>query len=145
MDGGVTFQNMPWGGDNHDIWFDPKNADHFALTNDADARLTTSHGKSFTSVSLPNGQMYHVAVDNQIPYWIYGNRQDNGTRRGPGRRVFDVGSRPRRVRVGVHAPRPDGRGHRMGIVLRQPGHALEREDQGGAVGESVAPYTRLAT
>src|SRR5438105_12166452 len=83
MDGGVTFQNMPWGGDNHDIWFDPKNADHFALTNDADARLTTSHGKSFTSVSLPNGQMYHVAVDNQIPYWIYGNRQDNGTMRGP--------------------------------------------------------------
>src|SRR5436309_8151789 len=20
-DGGLTFQNMPWGGDNHDIWF----------------------------------------------------------------------------------------------------------------------------
>ncbi|HEY7234112.1 MAG TPA: hypothetical protein VH539_08170 [Gemmatimonadaceae bacterium] len=82
-DGGVTFQNVPWGGDNHDIWFDPKNADHFALTNDADARITFNHGKSFSNVSLPNGQMYHVAVDNQIPYWIYGNRQDNGTMRGP--------------------------------------------------------------
>ena len=82
-DGGVTFQQVPWGGDNHDIWFDPKNADHFALTNDADARLTFNHGKSFSNVSLPNGQMYHVAVDNQVPYWIYSNRQDNGTMRGP--------------------------------------------------------------
>jgi len=27
--------------------------------------------------------MYHVAVDNQVPYWIYTNRQDNGTMRGP--------------------------------------------------------------
>ena len=27
--------------------------------------------------------MYHVAVDNQTPYWVYGNRQDNGTMRGP--------------------------------------------------------------
>jgi photosystem II stability/assembly factor-like uncharacterized protein len=82
-DGGVTFQTVPWGGDNHDIWFDPKNADHFALTNDADTRITFNHGKSFSNVSLPNGQMYHVAVDNQIPYWIYSNRQDNGTMRGP--------------------------------------------------------------
>jgi len=82
-DGGITFQTVPWGGDNHDIWFDPKNADRFALTNDADARITLNHGKSFSNVSLPNGQMYHVAVDNQVPYWIYGNRQDNGTMRGP--------------------------------------------------------------
>ena len=27
--------------------------------------------------------MYHVAVDNQMPYWVYTNRQDNGTMRGP--------------------------------------------------------------
>jgi hypothetical protein len=82
-DGGKTFVEVPWGGDNHDIWFDPKNANHFGLTNDAGARLTNDHGKTFQSVSLPIAQMYHVAVDNQIPYWIYGNRQDNGTMRGP--------------------------------------------------------------
>src|SRR5260370_11424642 len=34
-------------------------------------------------VSLPNGQMYHVHVDNRVPYWIYSNRQDDGTMRGP--------------------------------------------------------------
>src|SRR5439155_16663514 len=82
-DGGKTFDQVNWGGDNHDIWFDPKNANHFGLTNDATARLTTDHGKTFTSVSLPIAQAYHVAADNQIPYWIYTNRQDNGTMRGP--------------------------------------------------------------
>jgi Sortilin, neurotensin receptor 3, len=82
-DGGKTFEDVPWGGDNHDIWYDPKNPNRFGLTNDADLRITTNHGRSFTNTPLPNGQMYHVAVDNQIPYWIYGNRQDNGTMRGP--------------------------------------------------------------
>ncbi|HKO16847.1 MAG TPA: glycosyl hydrolase, partial [Gemmatimonadaceae bacterium] len=82
-DGGRHFAEVPWGGDNHDIWYDPKNPDRIGLTNDAGARLTTTHGRRWTSVGIPNGQMYHVAVDNQVPYWIYSNRQDNGTMRGP--------------------------------------------------------------
>ncbi len=82
-DGGKNFEEVPWGGDNHDIWIDPKNPNHFGLTNDLGARLTTDHGKSFLAVALPIAQMYHVAVDDQTPYWVYGNRQDNGTMRGP--------------------------------------------------------------
>ncbi|HXT16449.1 MAG TPA: hypothetical protein VN706_12505 [Gemmatimonadaceae bacterium] len=82
-DGGKSFVEVPWGGDNHDIWIDPKNGNHFGLTNDLGARLTNDHGKGFLSVALPIAQMYHVAVDNQVPYWVYGNRQDNGTMRGP--------------------------------------------------------------
>jgi len=26
--------------------------------------------------------MYHVTVDNQIPYYVYGNKQDEPTYRG---------------------------------------------------------------
>jgi hypothetical protein len=26
--------------------------------------------------------MYHVAFDYRVPYWIYSNRQDDGTMRG---------------------------------------------------------------
>ncbi|HKO14957.1 MAG TPA: glycosyl hydrolase, partial [Gemmatimonadaceae bacterium] len=81
-DGGRTFRQVQWGGDNHDIWMDPRNPDHFGLTNDAGARVTTTHGKSWNNISLPNAQMYHVAVDHQLPYWVYGNRQDDGTMRG---------------------------------------------------------------
>ena len=83
-DGGVTFQ--PWGGcgDCHDIWFDPTNADRFAMTDDGGMQITTNHGQSDVhAIRLPIGQMYHVAVDNQVPYYIYSNMQDDGTMRGP--------------------------------------------------------------
>ena len=81
-DGGKTFNERPWGGDNHDIWIDPTNGDHFGLTNDANARITSTHGVQFTAVTLPNAQAYHVSVDKQVPYWVLTNRQDNGTIRG---------------------------------------------------------------
>ena len=67
-DGGETFQ--PWGGcgDCHDIWIDPTNADRFAMTDDGGMQITTNHGQAMARVRLPIGQMYHVAVDNQVPY-----------------------------------------------------------------------------
>jgi len=69
-------------GDCHDIWIDPKNPQRYALTDDAGASIQSGSG-NVISVSLPNGQMYHVATDNRVPYWIYSNRQDDGTMRGP--------------------------------------------------------------
>ncbi|HEV8148395.1 MAG TPA: sialidase [Bryobacteraceae bacterium] len=81
-DGGETFRNVGWGGDNHDIWIDPKNPDRFVITHDGGMNITEQHGRSFNRVTLPIGQMYHVAVDNQIPYMVYSNMQDNGTMRG---------------------------------------------------------------
>ncbi len=81
-DGGATFRSVNWGGDNHDIWWDPKNPDRFAITHDAGITLTTQHGRSTQRVTLPIGQMYHVTVDNQVPYYVYSNMQDDGTMRG---------------------------------------------------------------
>jgi len=83
VDGGETFKDVPWGGDNHDIWVDPKNPNRFALTNDGGLMITTVHGRGFHRVTLPIGQMYHVTVDNQIPYYVYSNMQDDGNMRGP--------------------------------------------------------------
>lgn len=84
VDGGETFRTVNWGGDNHDIWIDPLNPDRFVITDDAGLNITTVHGRGqFHRVQLPIGQMYHVAVDNQIPYYVYGNMQDDGTMRGP--------------------------------------------------------------
>jgi photosystem II stability/assembly factor-like uncharacterized protein len=81
-DGGRTFEERNWGGDNHDIWWDPKDSDRFAITHDAGLTITTQHGRSTQRVTLPIGQMYHVTVDNQIPYYVYSNMQDDGTMRG---------------------------------------------------------------
>jgi photosystem II stability/assembly factor-like uncharacterized protein len=83
LDGGETFRPTPWGGDNHDIWWDPTNADRFVITHDGGLNITTSHGHGFNRVQLPVGQMYHVSVDNQVPYYFYSNMQDNTTMRGP--------------------------------------------------------------
>src|SRR5258708_36133806 len=82
MDGGMTFSIVQWGGDNHDIWWDPTNANHLGLTNDLNARMSWSHGVAWQQTPLPIAQAYHVAIDNQAPYWIYTNRQDTGTMRG---------------------------------------------------------------
>jgi photosystem II stability/assembly factor-like uncharacterized protein len=83
LDGGENFQEVRWGGDTHDIWFDPKNADRFVITDDGGMLITTVHGRGFHRVTLPIGQMYHVAVDNQVPYFVYSNMQDDGNMRGP--------------------------------------------------------------
>ncbi len=83
MDGGLTFPQSGGCGDCHDIWVDPTNPDRWALTSDAGMSITTDHAKHYRSITLPIGQMYHVAVDERVPYWIYSNRQDDGTMRGP--------------------------------------------------------------
>jgi photosystem II stability/assembly factor-like uncharacterized protein len=83
LDGGENFHEVRWGGDTHDIWVDPANPDRFVITDDAGMIITTVHGRGFHRVQLPIGQMYHVAVDNQVPYYFYSNMQDDGNLRGP--------------------------------------------------------------
>jgi photosystem II stability/assembly factor-like uncharacterized protein len=83
LDGGENFAEVPWGGDTHDIWIDPTNSDRFVITDDGGMHITTVHGRGFHHVTLPIGQMYHVDVDNQIPYYFYSNMQDDGNMRGP--------------------------------------------------------------
>jgi photosystem II stability/assembly factor-like uncharacterized protein len=83
LDGGENFHEVRWGGDTHDIWIDPTNPNRFVITDDGGMIITTVHGRGFHRVTLPIGQMYHVAVDEQIPYYFYSNMQDDGNMRGP--------------------------------------------------------------
>jgi len=83
LDAGESFREVRWGGDTHDIWIDPSNPDRFVITDDGGMIITTVHGRGFHRVTLPIGQMYHVAVDDQIPYYFYSNMQDDGNMRGP--------------------------------------------------------------
>jgi photosystem II stability/assembly factor-like uncharacterized protein len=88
-DGGATFPEVRWGGDNHDIWMDPTNPDRFAISFDGGLAITTNGGKGMRNVTLPIGQMYHVAVDDRVPYWVYGNMQDDSTMRAP---IYPIGA-----------------------------------------------------
>jgi photosystem II stability/assembly factor-like uncharacterized protein len=71
------------GGDNHDMWIDPGNANRMIVANDPGVSISTTRGRTWLRVQLPIAQMYHVTVDNRIPYFVYGNKQDGPSYRGP--------------------------------------------------------------
>ncbi len=84
LDGGKSITRFsPWGGDHHDMWIDPKDPDRMIVGNDQGVAISTNRGKSWRGIELPIAQMYHVYVDNQVPYYVYGNRQDGTSYRGP--------------------------------------------------------------
>jgi photosystem II stability/assembly factor-like uncharacterized protein len=87
LDGGQTLvsrggQSSP-GGDNHDMWIDPTNPGRMVVGNDSGVSISENRGRTWARIRLPNAQMYHVTVDNQIPYYVYGNKQDGPSYRGP--------------------------------------------------------------
>ena len=77
-DGGRTLAADPprAGGDNHDMWLDPTDPDRMMVANDGGLTMSWNHGRTFDRVVLPIAQVYHVAVDTRVPYYVYGNRQD---------------------------------------------------------------------
>jgi len=85
LDGGHTLTNMPAapGGDNHEMWIDPTNGDRMAVVNDGGVSISINRGHTWDRIQLPIAQIYHVTVDDQIPYFVYGNKQDGSSYRGP--------------------------------------------------------------
>jgi photosystem II stability/assembly factor-like uncharacterized protein len=78
-DGGISFNGNGTyepGGDNHDVWFDPTNAERIMVAHDGCLNMSFNGGKTWNNINLPIAQMYHVAVDNMVPYHVMGNRQD---------------------------------------------------------------------
>ena len=71
------------GGDNHDIWIDPTNPQRIVVANDAGVQISTTRGRTWLHVQLPIAQIYHATVDNRVPYYVYGNKQDGPSYRGP--------------------------------------------------------------
>jgi photosystem II stability/assembly factor-like uncharacterized protein len=94
FDGGETAEQINWGGDNHDMWSDPKDARRMMIGNDGGVYISTTRGRQWTFTRLPIGQMYHVATDNRVPYWVYGQMQDDGSMRGPSRNNGGFGILP---------------------------------------------------
>jgi len=87
LDGGLTYVNEQGrrrpGGDYHDMWIDPDNGDRMIIGNDGGLAVSLTRGDSWHRVQLPIAQMYHVTVDNAVPYNVMGNRQDGPSYRGP--------------------------------------------------------------
>ena len=69
----------------HHAWYIHPNDPNFMIDgNDGGLNITRDRGETWRFVeNLPVGQFYHVAVDNELPYNIYGGMQDNGSWAGP--------------------------------------------------------------
>lgn len=71
--------------DNHAIWIDPTNTDHWLVGCDGGMYETYNHAQQWKYYSnLPIIQFYKVVTDNASPFYnIYGGTQDNNSMGGP--------------------------------------------------------------
>jgi len=85
-DGGRTFTAplTTTHGDDRFVWVNPRDSRHVVKLDDGGIGISFDRGLKFLYVqSLPLSQFYRVAVDNAMPFNVYGGLQDNGCWRGP--------------------------------------------------------------
>jgi photosystem II stability/assembly factor-like uncharacterized protein len=81
-DGGESFSNISGGahGDFHDVWINPNNTDHLITGDDGGLWYSLDGGNRWWKANnLPVSQFYHVSLDMDRPYHVYGGLQDNSS------------------------------------------------------------------
>ena len=81
-DGGSSFSAISGGahGDFHDVWIDPTNTDRLITGDDGGLWYSYDAGnKWWKADNLPVSQFYHVSLDMDRPYRVYGGLQDNSS------------------------------------------------------------------
>ncbi|MEY3399118.1 MAG: hypothetical protein RL220_1712, partial [Bacteroidota bacterium] len=89
IDGGKSWNTLlPYWGvhpDHHAMWISHSNPKFMVEGNDGGLNISRDGGKNWQFINnLPLGQFYHINVDNDTPYHVYGGMQDNGSWVGPG-------------------------------------------------------------
>ena len=112
--------------DHHAWWSHPQDHNFIILGHDGGLTITHDRGKHWRFIdNLPLGQFYHVRVDNDLPYHVYGGLQDNGSWRGPSEVWFKGGIRNmywQRLSVGDGFDMvPDPLDNRFGWSMGQAG------------------------
>ena len=132
LDGGQTLVqqggNRAPGGDHHDMWIDPGDPNRMIVGHDQGFSISQNRGRTWYRNRLPNAQMYHVTVDNQIPYYVYGNKQDGPSYRGPSN-----------SRVGGFGGGGGGAGGGAGTIPRSMWHTVAGGESGWATPDPVDP------
>jgi photosystem II stability/assembly factor-like uncharacterized protein len=95
-DGGKTFNNLGNKArhvDDHALWINPDNPDHFLIGGDGGIYETFDGAKTWLfKNNLPITQFYRVSVDNSEPfYWVYGGTQDNNSMGVPSQTINNEG------------------------------------------------------
>ncbi|MEE4271803.1 MAG: hypothetical protein V2I67_09015 [Thermoanaerobaculales bacterium] len=96
VDGGETWEMVGEDNkhvDNHAMWINPADTDHWVVGCDGGAYLSYDRGATWKFIAnLPITQFYRVSVDNSKPfYYVYGGTQDNNSLGGPHRTLDSSG------------------------------------------------------
>ncbi|MGQ8337581.1 VPS10 domain-containing protein [Sunxiuqinia sp. A32] len=96
LDAGKTWKRISTKGrhvDDHAIWIDPKDTEHFMIGGDGGIYETWDCGNTFDfKENLPITQFYRVHVDNEKPFYnVYGGTQDNNSMFGPSQNTCSDG------------------------------------------------------
>jgi photosystem II stability/assembly factor-like uncharacterized protein len=95
LDGGKTFADTGGGahGDFHDVWIDPENPNEVITGDDGGLWLSKDGGNRWwKGNNLPVSQFYHVSVDDDDPYHVYGGLQDNSSWVAPSAHPGGIGN-----------------------------------------------------
>ncbi len=66
--------------DIHAVWVNPNNNRHLYIGTDGGFYISHDQGSTWQHAqNLPVAQFYHISVDNEEPYNVYGGLQDNGS------------------------------------------------------------------
>jgi photosystem II stability/assembly factor-like uncharacterized protein len=79
---GEPFKGSPGGDDYHQLWIDPGDGNRMILGGDQGAVISVDgladHPTWSSWINQPTAQIYRLAVDNSLPYWVTGAQQDSG-------------------------------------------------------------------
>ena len=145
IDGGKSFkQLMPAYNsnegihpDHHAWWIHPDNPDFMIDGNDGGLNITQDKGKSWRFIeNLPVGQFYHINVDNEFPYNLYGGMQDNGSWVGPAYTFKTQGIRNAYWQEILFGDGfdviPDPKDYRFGYAMSQEGYVNRYDRKTGS-------------
>ncbi len=79
--------------DNHCIWINPTNTDHWIVGCDGGIYETYDHATTWEyKANLPITQFYKVSIDYDEPFYnVFGGTQDNNSQGGPSRSINNAG------------------------------------------------------
>ncbi|HYG04695.1 MAG TPA: hypothetical protein VD927_19745 [Chryseosolibacter sp.] len=139
-DGGKSFRELlPYYGvhpDHHAWWIHPEDPSFMIDGNDGGLNITHDMGKNWRFVeNIPVGQFYHINVDMDHPYNVYGGLQDNGSWIGPAYVWKDDGIRNSYWQMVVFGDgfdvSPDPENNRYGYAMAQQGFLMKYDKQTG--------------
>ena len=154
-DGGHNFTEITTPhGDDHDLWINPDNNKIMVHGNDGGACVSMNGGMSWSSIyNQPTAQFYHLDVDSNEPYYVYGTQQDNSSLRVPSRSRYssitwedcDITGSGESGYIAVHPENPDI--VYVGAIGSSPGggNSLQRYDHRIQQIRLIATWPRSST